>query len=30
LMQHEFVCSSCAYTQEVEVPLTAEFFWPKW
>lgn len=29
LMQHEFVCSSCAYTQEVEVPLTAEFFWPK-
>jgi len=29
LMQHDFSCSSCAYTQEVEVPLTAEFFWPK-
>lgn len=29
LMQHEFSCSSCAHSQEVEVPLTAEFFWPK-
>ncbi|QDP51341.1 MAG: putative baseplate hub assembly protein [Prokaryotic dsDNA virus sp.] len=24
-----FECSSCDYESEVEVPLTAEFFWPK-
>jgi hypothetical protein len=29
-MKHDFVCSSCSYTQEVDIPLTAEFFWPKW
>ena len=28
-MKHDFVCSSCSYTQEVDIPLTAEFFWPK-
>ena len=28
-MKHEFVCSSCSYSQEVDIPLTAEFFWPK-
>jgi len=28
-MKHEFTCPSCDYNDEVEVPLTAEFFWPK-
>ena len=28
-MMHEFTCNSCYYSQELEVPLTAEFFWPK-
>ena len=28
-MTHLFTCNSCAYTQELGVPLTAEFFWPK-
>ena len=28
-MKHEFACSSCSFTQEVDIPLTAEFFWPK-
>lgn len=28
-MKKEFTCSSCSYSQEVDVPLTAEFFWPK-
>lgn len=28
-MKLDFVCSSCSHSQEVEVPLTAEFFWPK-
>jgi len=28
-MKHDFVCSSCSHTQEVDIPLTAEFFWPK-
>ena len=28
-MKTEFVCPSCSYTQEVDIPLTAEFFWPK-
>ena len=23
-----FECENCDYTGEVEVPLTAEFFWP--
>jgi hypothetical protein len=29
-MKTDFNCSSCSFVQEVEVPLTAEFFWPKW
>jgi len=28
LKQH-FVCDACAYEQEMEVPFTADFFWPK-
>ena len=28
-MNHDFECSHCDYEGEVEVPLTAEFFWPK-
>jgi hypothetical protein len=28
-MKTDFNCSSCSFVQEVEVPLTAEFFWPK-
>jgi len=28
-MKTDFVCSSCSHSQEVEIPLTAEFFWPK-
>tara|TARA_R110000851_G_scaffold254634_6_gene407187 strand:+ start:5580 stop:6416 length:837 start_codon:yes stop_codon:yes gene_type:complete len=28
-MTHEFTCKSCYQTQELGVPLTAEFFWPK-
>jgi len=28
-MKMDFVCSSCSHSQEVEIPLTAEFFWPK-
>ncbi len=28
-MTTDFVCSSCSHTQEVDIPLTAEFFWPK-
>jgi hypothetical protein len=28
-MKHGFACSTCNYDDEVEVPLTAEFFWPK-
>ena len=28
-MTQQFVCSSCDYEEEMEVPLTAEFFWPK-
>jgi len=23
-----FECSSCEYTQDMEVPMTADFFWP--
>lgn len=25
----EFVCASCGHEEEMEVPLTTEFFWPK-
>ena len=28
-MTQKFVCSSCDHEEEMEVPLTAEFFWPK-
>ena len=28
-MKHDFECTNCDYEGEVEVPLTAEFFWPK-
>jgi len=28
-MKSEFECSACAWTGDLEVPLTAEFFWPK-
>ena len=28
-MNHDFECNNCDYEGEVEVPLTAEFFWPK-
>ena len=28
-MNHNFECTNCDYEGEVEVPLTAEFFWPK-
>jgi hypothetical protein len=28
-MNHSFVCSSCSFEQEMEVPFTVDFFWPK-
>ena len=28
-MKQDFECSECDYEAEMEVPLTAEFFWPK-
>lgn len=28
-LSHEFVCSSCSYETRLEVPFTADFFWPK-
>jgi hypothetical protein len=28
-IKHDFICSSCDFTQELEVPLTTDFFWPK-
>jgi hypothetical protein len=28
-MAQEFACESCDYEQEIEVPLTAQFFWPE-
>lgn len=28
-MTQDFVCENCGHEEEVEVPLTAEFFWPK-
>lgn len=28
-MTQEFVCSSCSFEQEMEVPFTVDFFWPK-
>ena len=28
-MRQEFQCSSCGHEEEVEIPFTVEFFWPK-
>lgn len=28
-MSQDFVCASCGHEEEMEVPLTTEFFWPK-
>jgi len=28
-LKHDFECHSCGYEQELEVPLTSDFFWPK-
>ena len=28
-MRQDFECKSCGHVEEMEVPLTAEFFWPK-
>jgi hypothetical protein len=28
-LRHEFVCGNCDFSQEVEVPITADFFWIK-
>jgi len=27
-LKHDFECTECGYEQEVEVPITAQFFWP--
>ena len=27
-LKHDFACTECGYEQEVEVPITAQFFWP--
>ena len=27
-LRHDFSCPECGYEQEVEVPITAQFFWP--
>ena len=27
-LKHDFICGECGYEQEVEVPITAQFFWP--
>ena len=27
-LRHDFECPECTYEQEVEVPITAQFFWP--
>ena len=27
-LKHDFICSECSFEQEVEVPITAQFFWP--
>ncbi len=27
-LRHDFACNECGYEQEVEVPITAQFFWP--
>lgn len=28
-LKQEFICAACFHKQEMEVPLTAEFFWPE-
>ncbi len=28
-LKHDFECQSCGYEQELEVPLTSDFFWPQ-
>jgi len=28
-MKQQFTCSSCSFEQEMEVPFTVDFFWPK-
>lgn len=27
-LKHDFTCTECGHQQEVEVPITAQFFWP--
>lgn len=27
-LKHDFMCTECGHEQEVEVPITAQFFWP--
>jgi hypothetical protein len=27
-LKHDFQCTECGHEQEVEVPITAQFFWP--
>jgi hypothetical protein len=27
-LSQQFSCTNCGHTQEMEVPLTADFFWP--
>jgi len=28
-LKHDYECQSCGYEQEMEVPFTSDFFWPK-
>ena len=28
-MTQKFVCGSCSFEQDIEVPFTVDFFWPK-
>lgn len=28
-MKQNFICSSCSFEQDIEVPFTVDFFWPK-
>jgi hypothetical protein len=29
-LSHDFQCKSCQEETRLEVPFTADFFWPKW
>ena len=29
-LRYDFTCKSCGHEQELEVPLSADFFWPKY